>query len=163
MAEPATFTGDKELERVLLKLPERVQSRVLKSAIRVAGKPIVKSQRSAVKKKVGRDAQGRFTSDETSRSTGNLAKSVGTSLKTFKGSGNTVLFIGPRKGFVAPNGEEAAKYGIGIERGWRNRTPIPFMRQSFEAGKSTVVRDFQKGIGDKIEREAVKLAGEQKR
>ena len=139
-----TLTGDKELERLLRKLPERVQTRVLKKAIRVAGKPIRKSQRDGIKKH---------------NKSKQLQKSIGTKLVTYRHSGNTVLVVGPRVGFVAENGEDAAKYALGIERGWRNRVPQPFMRRSFEQGKRTVVGDFQKGIGNGIEKEAQKLAG----
>ena len=139
------LTGDKELELLLVKLPEKVQTRVLKKAIRFAGKAIVKLQRDGIRRH---------------NKSKQLQKSIGTKLKTYR-SGNTVLIVGPRKGFVAENGERADKYAIAIERGWRGlsgRTPDPFMRLSFAKGKRTVLGDFKKGIGNGIEKEAAKLA-----
>ena len=141
-----TLTGDKELERLLRKLPEKVQTRVLKKAIRFAGKSIRKSQRDGIKKH---------------NKSKMLQKSIGTKLKTYRKDGNTVLIVGPRKGFVAENGERADKYAIGIEFGWRSaggRLPDPFMRRSFSKGKRTVLGDFKTGIGNGIEKEAAKLA-----
>ena len=160
-----TLTGDRELERLLLKLPEKVQARPLKKGIRFAGKPIRKSQRDGIKK---------YNQTKT------LQKSIGTRLKTYRSSGNTVLVIGPRIDFlVSVQGiddaktarkqgftrvrylnppQDAAKYGLGIERGWRGRVPDPFMRRSFEKGKRTVLGDFKRGIGNGIEIEAARLA-----
>lgn len=145
MAAPAEFdiTGVPELTRLLNELPDKIQSRVLKKAIRFAGRKVVKSQRTGI----ARHNKSKM-----------LQKSIGTTLKTYKRSGNTVLIVGPRKGFVAENGEPAGTYGTGIEKGWRNRVPDPFMRRSFEAGKATVVPDFQFAIGNGIEKEAAKLA-----
>ncbi len=159
-----TLTGDKELERLLRKLPDKIQTRVLKNAIRFAGKRIVKFQRANAKAAILGGTAGRSKKKQAAAkaagatTAGTLVKSIGTRLKTYRSDGNTVLIIGPRKGFVAENGERADKYAIGIEFGWRNRVPKPFMRKSFAQGKPTILGDFKTGIGNGIEKEAAKLA-----
>lgn len=139
------LVGDRELRAMLKHLPEKVQTRVMKSAVRYAGRRIRKFQRDGV---------------QPHNQTKTLHRSIGTKLKTYR-SGNTVLIVGPRKGpkYMNPtNNERADKYAVGIERGWRGRTPDPFMRRSYLMGRATVVGDFVQGIGNGIEREAQKLA-----
>jgi HK97 gp10 family phage protein len=133
-----SLAGDKELDHKLATLSGRVQRRLIKKAVGFAGRRIRKDMRDHV------------PVDE-----GVLKKSIGTKTKTFK-DGNTLLVVGPRKGFVAENGERADKYAIGIEHGWRGREPIPFARTAYERGKATVVEDFQAGLGNGIEKEALK-------
>jgi HK97 gp10 family phage protein len=132
-----SLTGDKELMRKLETLAPRVQKRVIKKAIGFAGRKIRKDMRENV------------PVDE-----GMLKKSIGTVVRTYKQA--VVLVVGPRKGFVADNGERADKYAIGIEKGWRGREPVPFARNAYERGKSTVPADFVEAIGNGIEKEALK-------
>lgn len=140
MAEASiSLSGDKELDAKLATLAARVQKRLIKKAVGFAGRRIRKDMRDNV------------PVDE-----GMLRKSIGTVTRTYRQSGNVLLVVGPRKGFVAENGERADKYAIGIERGWRNRVPVPFAREAYERGKSTATQDFQTGLGNGIEKEALK-------
>jgi len=132
-----SITGDRELDKKLATLAPRVQKRVVKKAAGYAARRARKSVREDV------------PVDE-----GVLKKSIGTVTRTYRNA--VIVVVGPRKSFVAASGERADKYMIGIERGWRGRVPNPIVRRAYEAGKATVMADFQIGIGNGIEKEAMK-------
>ena len=135
--------GLPEVTRVLRKLPARLAKKVFRKATAAAAKPIRKDMRSLYR--------------QNANDTGNLRRSVGIRIKTYRRTGDVIAVIGARK---APKftigGQTAAKYAVGIERGWRNRTPKPVVRIALVRGKSRFVEDFVSALGNNVAREAVK-------
>jgi len=170
--------GAKELEKLLLQLPEHLRNKIMGPATMAGIKPAVKMARAKIRKL---KAHGR---DKAKR--GTLAKSLVSKLnKRRKGRPYVVAGMGPDKDAKAPGGKEpynyASYYGMVVEYGWsdtgiapskmsvragwkkraggsQSRPPYPFMRSSIAAIEPTVLADMQKNIGKKIEREAEKLA-----
>lgn len=137
MAKGLTITGDKQLERKLRKLPPKVQKAAAKSGLTYAAKRPRKLMRDKAK---------------AIKRSGTLAKSIGTRVKSYRRTGISVAVIGPRVGFIAPNGQSAAKYGIMLERGANGMQPQPFVRQTLAQTEPFAVRDFKTGIGNRIEK-----------
>jgi hypothetical protein len=167
MAEAVHLEGFKELDRMLKQLPVKMETRVLKAAVLAGLKGAV--TKSKAKARVIKDS-------------GALAKSIKseTLKKRRRSSPYVVATAGPRKDAKASNGEWCAKYGMVVEfgfsdtgispggirrKGWKkryrgslSRGPYPFMRSSLAEQAPYVLRDMQRNIGKKIEKEAAKLA-----
>ncbi len=171
MAKPAgmTLTGDKELERLLRKLPDKVQKRVIPAAVTFAAKRPLREYKAKVK------AAGiKFPT-----------AAIGAKHKTYRRTGIRVATIGAKKGFYIgeptekePLGQSLAKVLTVWEYGWRDtppteqrkkkwvkrgqgsasRPPRPMLRPVYLAAQSYILGEFQRGIGRAIEKEAAKLA-----
>ena len=132
-----SMTGNAELDRRLRLLPDKLQSRVVKKGIRAAGKPILKTAKARVPVE-----------------TGALKKSLGTKLKTYRHSGNSVLIIGPRTDDRYTKGERKPhKYAHLVERGTKHIPAVPFMRFAFMSQQDTAKREFQKKLEVDVEKE----------
>lgn len=161
-----SLTGVAELEKWLYLFPARLQKRVLTKAVRFAGRALRKDMRDNIP--FGRFHAVLYHSGKLSKrwTLGNTATAMKAAIKTalrVYPSGNVVLVVGPEKGLVSPSRpnkpQRLDKIAIGIERGWRNRVPKPWMHQAYERAKSSgsAIRDFRASIGMSVDKEAVRL------
>lgn len=145
------LTGDRELEQLLRKLPDKVQTQVVKSALRfVAKKPTKKYQAQLA-----------------SHGLGFASAHIKAKFKTYRRQGNSVVIIGADKDAPEYKGQPVEKILNVDEYGWTkrgegpgSRPPRPILRTIFAKLKSNnqIVSDFKKAIGRKIELAAKRLA-----
>jgi len=74
--------GQRRLLRKFNRLPSRVQKRVLRQAVKAAGKPVIKAARAKC------PTESKL-----------LKKSIGSKVKVYRTSGTIVLIIGPRTNY----------------------------------------------------------------
>lgn len=135
-----TLTGDKELDRMFQRLPERVQRKVLRQAVSAALTPVVK----VAKRSVPVDTK-------------TLKKSIGKKIKTYKNDGVVWGAVGVRK--------DEEKFVTVIDGKRRNprlyahlvEGRTGFMRRTFDTTRSKMLSIMKKKLGSGIEREAKKL------
>jgi len=154
--------GGAEMQRALLRLEDRLQRKVLTTAVRKAARPIVRSARG----KVPRDRDL-------------LRRSLGTRIKRYRQSGNHVAIIGPRTGFAQtdeqgrrrdpakyghiveggaePHFQVAAKIGPIVIRAFRHpgTRPQRFMEPAFDENKTTALNI----MGDEVRKGITKAGG----
>ena len=140
-------TGAKQLDKVLrdlAKVDNRAGRKVMRQALTVAAKPIVRDAKAKVAKR-----------------SGNLRRSIGA--VSPKGSGTKVsVKVGPRtggkwKGFHG----HLVEFGHALVRGGKviGHVPAkPFMRPAWDTNKGGVLRTIGREIGPRIEKEAARLA-----
>ncbi len=157
-----SLTGVKALDRTLATLSVKMQTKLLKKAVRVSAKPIV----DKAKQIVGGAAE-RF---------GFLRRSLGVRLRTYP-SGNTVAIIGargPRRrtrgkitsasvgdfAFEGPDGRihVPAFYAHHVELGTVFQGAQPFLRPAFESRKAEAKARFQSKAAEDIEKQATIIA-----
>lgn len=90
--------------------------------------------------------------------TGQLKKSLGKRHKTYRGSGTTIVVIGPRMGFKNPEtGRNPVRYAHLVELGTANASPQPFLRPALMSTHGIVTNDYQRKVWAGIRREAEKM------
>jgi len=140
-------TGDKQLERKLARLPDRVLNRVVRRASAKAMIPVSRSAKA-----------------NAPRETGLLAKSIGRKTKVFKSGGTVQTVVGPRLGFkqmvTLPNGKTMLrnpfKYAHLVEFGTRHSAAKPFMRPALESNKGAIIAVYRSELASGVVREAVR-------
>ena len=143
----ATLLGDKELERTLKTLGERVQRKVTRQAVNAACTPIVKAARN-----------------NAPEESGLLKESLAKKIKTYPASMTVVGIIGPdteTKGEYKGEKRWPAKYAHLVENGHINPDgkfvpPHPFMRPAYESTQAMALDAMKDKLGKGIEREAAK-------
>ena len=136
--------GDKELRKILEKLPEKVDVRLLKAAACRAAKPLVKAARRKAPSK-----------------TGNLRKSIGTqALRSYNGS--AAVLVGPRTGkrqkydgwyshFVEYGTRGIVRYKTKrYSKGQRYKADIkakPFMRPAYDQEHANAMKEYENHVG----------------
>ena len=167
--------GFNELEALLRQLPEKLRRRVIGPATAAGLRPALMKAKN----------KARAMRSPGTKKTGILAKSLGMeTLKRRRNRTNVVVSMGPRKTFKTAGKEPysyASYYGMVVEFGWSDtgiapskksvragwmkraqgsasRPPNPFMRTSLEEQAPRVLNDMMNYIGNKIEKEASKLA-----
>lgn len=141
------LTGDKALERKLRTLGERVQRKVLRSAVSAAGTPVLKSARSKVKKR-----------------TGLLKKSLGKVIRTNKKTQSVAAIIGPRKGVSGEhNGkvQKPSRYAHLVEKGFideaGNHVPAqPFLNPAMAETEGQALNVMQTKLAEGVIKESSK-------
>jgi len=140
--------GAKDVNKVLQRLPQRVQKNIFRSAIRAATRPVIKDARKALYK------QGSVRSKS-------LWKSITAIVKTYK-NGTVGAFVGPsRKYRGTHNGKRVTpwKYAHLVERGGDGGRlrPRPFLAPAI-AGKLTATKNaFAQQIRKRLPVEIAKL------
>jgi HK97 gp10 family phage protein len=146
------LTGDKDLLKVFDKLPDKVATKVTRSALRAGGN-IVKKQAAAnaplrqfdlIGGKIGKKVHSK--SDKL-RYPGHLKKSVVVKVKK-KGKNFLILAV---------TTTSQAWYGMFIEFGTRFIRATPWLRPAFETTKSAVLKKIEQILWRGIKREAKKL------
>ena len=74
-----------------------------------------------------------------------IKKSIGAVVRVYD-SGAVVGVVGPRVNFLAHNRERIDKIAIGIERGWKNRTAVPFMQETLQNQHSAFPKNFEREL-----------------
>ena len=119
-----------DLLRQLNKLPEKMQNRIIKGAVRASAKPIVQEAKRLVPVR-----------------TGNLKKSIGVSSR--RGSKTVVrVSVSPRRG-----GKHDGYYGMWIEFGTKKMQPHPFLRPAFERKGADTIKFFKEYLKKRIDKE----------
>lgn len=94
--------------------------------------------------------------------TGQLAKLTDMKVKTYKGSGNTVAVIGPKKGgkIIHPvyGPVDPHKYANLVELGTERSSPKPFLRAALMTTKGQVASVMGNKARDQLAREVAKAA-----
>jgi len=158
MSGEIELIGDKELRKVLEKLPEKVDVRLLNAAGRRAMKPFVKSAR--------RKAPSR---------TGNLRKSIGTRAMR-PVNGVSTIVGGPRTGkrqkydawyshFVEFGTKGVVRYNTKrYKKGQRYKSDSkakPFIRPAYDQEKANMMKEYEKEVAfvtqKYLEKQAAKM------
>lgn len=146
----AKIKGMRELQRMLKKVPAKIQNKASRAAVREASTPML------------RDVRRRAKTAIRSRS---LGKSIGRRIKTYRRNGVTVAVIGPRLDFVSPSGTKIARLAHLIEFGTARRfqrktkrttgfmRASPFLRPAFDSHK----REYVKLYSARMAREVTRL------
>src|SRR4051812_20572613 len=100
MSSGAVLKGDKQLERLLRGLGDRVQRKVLRAAVSAGATPVVKTAKARARKRSGL-----------------LKKSLGKKVVTNKRTQSATAIVGARKSVTGPNGERPARYLHLVEKG----------------------------------------------
>ena len=122
--------GAKELDKVLASLPQAAAKQQLKAALRIAGKPVVKTARSKAPKKTGAGA-----------------KSIKLRVMT-KTRVPAAVSIGP---------DQDHWYLALSERGTAKQAAKPFLRPAWDAHKIAVVKTFSRSMWQALERFSKRL------
>ena len=125
-----TLIGDKELLAAFGDLERRAQSGIVGKALRAASRPIVNAARDNL-----RAGNHKFT--------GNLIKSIGLRIKTYRKDGRTIAVIGPRwpegaHGHLVEFGTGPRQTEKGKSTGFMPATP--FLRPAFDAFKGAALQ-----------------------
>jgi HK97 gp10 family phage protein len=121
--------GLEELDKAVRKLPQNVQKRVLKGALRAGGRVIVKSAKQKVRKK-----------------TGTLRKSI--HLKTGKSRDGAKVFVATKP---------EAFYSHMVEFGTSKMQARPFLRPAFDETQEEVIKAIGAALAKGIIKETDKL------
>jgi len=139
-----SLTGDRKLMRAFGRLEGRVQQRFAGQAAAESVKPMVKAAKASAR---------------AAKDSGQLAKSIGSVRRTYRGSGASVVVIGVRKGFrVVIDGKprDPRRYARLVEFGTRYAAPRPFLRPAFDSHKGRVIRLYSDGLWKRIRKEAAR-------
>lgn len=125
-----TLIGDKELLAAFGELGRRAQGEIVRKALRAASRPIINAARDNLQAQTGGEG------------TGNLRKSMGLRMKTYRNSGSTVAVIGPRwpqgaHGHLVEFGTTTRVTKKGISRGFMPARP--FLRPAFDTFKGAAL------------------------
>ena len=71
-----------------------------------------------------------------------IKKSIGAVVRVYE-RGTVVGVVGPRVNFLAHNRERVDKIAIGIEKGWKNRTAVPFMQETLQHQEAAFPKRFK--------------------
>lgn len=120
--------GLEEAVKALEGVDKKVRRKAIRKAVGEAGKIVLKSAKSDVRKK-----------------TGLLRKSLGRKVKVYRGSGVAAAIVGPRGGFkgaVTRDGKEVISdpvhYAHLVERGTSHSAPLPFLKPALEGNQSRI-------------------------
>ena len=173
------LTGDVKLRRLLRLLPSRVQKRVMRTALKAAAKPlttIAKARARAIPRRtpdVGIITTGSGGSKslkplkgKRNEPRGTLARSIGTvKFRTYQ-NGDSVVRIGPRKGFRVPDPSRSFKeikyidprhYLHILEFGAWNTPARPILRPAMMQAKPMLAPAMAAIVRKGIDRETKKL------
>lgn len=145
----ARLEGFKELERTFKTLGERVQRKVLRSAVSAASTPIVKAAKANA---------------EDSKESGTLKKSLGRKIKTYKDTQTVAAIIGPRTSVTGTwKGRKRwpAKYAHLVERGHIDEKgnfvpPKPFLKPAYDSTEHQALNVMSNKLAEGVTREAAK-------
>jgi len=154
--------GIKEFNDGVMKdLPQKIRGRIMRDAFKKAAKPVVKTMKAEVPKRLPTRRPDPRPADPTLRE---LRKSIGSVIKTYRNTGTTVAVIGPRVGdkyraSVNKNNthNRLTTIAVGIERGWKGRGVNRFVRRGYLAARRQFPKDLAKQIGPAIEKEAARI------
>ncbi|HEV2294091.1 MAG TPA: HK97-gp10 family putative phage morphogenesis protein [Tepidisphaeraceae bacterium] len=140
-----TLTGDKQLAKLFNTLGERVQRRVLRSAVNAAGTPVLKAARR-----------------NAAKESGTLKKALGKKVKTSKDKKAVTAIIGPRRGVTGTyrgKVRKPSRYAHLVEKGFidehGNHVPAqPFLRPALEETQAEAVGVMGVKLAAGIVREA---------
>ena len=106
------------------------------------------ARRQSGKKLTTTGTKGKTKVKATKQSGGTMnliKKSIGSVVRVYK-SGTVVGVVGPRKGYFAHDRERIDKIAISIEKGWKNRTPVPFMEETMQNTRANFKTTFKKEL-----------------
>lgn len=144
MANGMTLKGDKQLERMFRTLGERVQRKVLRSAVSASATPVLRSARA-----------------KAPRRSGLLRKSLGKKVVTNKKAQSASAVIGARKSVRGPDGQRPARYLHLVEKphigpGGEYVPGQPFLNPSLDESKGQAEDVMAAKLREGVEREAMK-------
>ena len=144
-----SLRGDKELIRMLDRLPVKIARKVVPAAASKSMTPVSKMAKKLVRGQT--------------RGTGLLSRSIGKKRKIYRASGNTIVVVGVRMEFKRKAGGSSqggfrnpSKYAHLVEFGHSTPgggfvAPKPFLRPALQRNlgkiKSTMSREIMIGIG----------------
>ncbi len=128
------MTGVRALNRVLRKLPKKIQGRVLQSAAAAGGRVISKAAKQNV-----------------AVATGALRDSIAARKPSGKGRSSGIVLVGP----TWPQGA----HGHLVEFGTEHMRAQPWLRPAWDAKKDVALDKIGVSLGRAVERAAVKIAG----
>lgn len=139
MAFDVVLEGNVKLQRELKRLPDVVRRRILRPAVKRALSPITK------------DAKRRAPVR-----TGQLKRSIGNVVRTYKRSGIVWGGVGPRTGFkVFIDGEpvDPVHYAHLVELGTHGEPGHPFLRPALDANRARALAIVADGIRTGLDKE----------
>lgn len=140
--------GDKEMEKVMDALPERMQKNVLAAAVRGGASTISKA------------AKGNIKADGTVR-TGLLHKSITIKVKRYTRDGVIYAAVGASRRVIGTtvNGRRIvpANYAHLVEHGTRTSRAKPFLRPALDANRKAVFDGMTRRARKGLAREIMKL------
>lgn len=155
--EIVNISGVKEMEALLLQLPEAVAKKTLLIALRNSAKPILEEARRLAP--VGRESKGRLRLRSTK--SGKISISNYGKLKLDLKIINIPSNKTEHSATVAVTVGRAF-WGMFLEFGTKHQKKMPFMRPAFESKKMEALSLIGKEIGDVILKTANKLSRNKK-
>lgn len=138
----ADLKGFRELTAKLDQLKRSVRNRILRKAVTAAAGIVVNAAKAACPVE-----------------TGQLRKSIGKRIKTYRRTGVVVGIVGPRTGFKnATTGRNPTKYSHLVEFGSATSAAKPFLRPAFDGNQSACLQKMAEVIEQELEQEARKAA-----
>lgn len=133
-----SLSGDKELKRKLQRISDAAERKVGRQALVQAARPIIQAAKANISMKgASRKRRREFrAAGKPGSVTGNLRKSIGYRLKTYKRTGVMVLVLGPRwpqgaHGHLLEYGTAQRQTSEGLNRGIG--PALPFLRPAWDA------------------------------
>jgi len=143
-----SLSGDKQLQRKLQRISDYVETKLSRDALKQAAAPIIKAAKANIATKgASRKRKREFNiGGKPVSGTGNLRKSIGYRMKTYKTSGVLVLVLGPRwplgaHGHLVEFGTQARFTADGVFRGIGPAKP--FLRPAWDANIGQAKRIIQ--------------------
>jgi hypothetical protein len=153
----ATLHGSKEFNKAMKDLPQKIRGRIMRDAFKKAAKPVVKAMKENVPTRLESKGRDPRPGDPTLKE---VKKSIGSKIKTYKESGITVAIIGPRAGEKFRSRITNARLttiSVGIERGWKGRQPVPFVRDTRRSESASFKQRLAAEVGPATEKEAARI------
>ncbi|MBW1612410.1 MAG: HK97 gp10 family phage protein [Deltaproteobacteria bacterium] len=161
-ASPAVIVrGDKEMERILRELPDRLSYNALKSAMKKVAKPLITAMKSRAPKSSKQTfltahrhySKGAFMTKLKRHRPGELRRSIGIVMGKKKAGRAPYMWIGPRFGRKA-TGDNDGWYFHFLEYGTMRQPPQPFIRPAYDSTKRQIEtgmdREVKKLIDDYV-------------
>lgn len=138
------FKGFYDMERSWKKITQKIERTANRKIVRKALRPMVKAARNNVNVRSGQ-----------------LKRSLGVKVKTYKGKHLVQGMVGARRGFniIADDGTriDPANYSHLLEFGTKFMAPSPYLRPAFDSTADEVLQIYSDNIGDEIINEANKV------
>ncbi len=161
----AEWRGMDGVAEVFKKLPQKIRSRILKPAVVKAAKPGIKKMRTNLPKTL--QVTHSYDVRPADPYLKKVRQSIGVKTKIYVESGAAVAVIGARGSVPDAGGKwdspyhmgtvSAAKIATAIDRGWKLKPAVPFIRRTKEQIRSQVQQDLKTHLAAGIKNEAAKL------
>lgn len=143
MSVRVRLEGMQTLLKNLEQFPRTIQRRIIRKAVSAGSTPVLQAIKA-----------------NTPRDSGQLKRSIGRKIKTYRNSGIVIAILGPRSGFrtvIDGRPRNPLRYAALVEYGTSKTPANAFMRRAYATTKQTAQETIRQKLTEEIAKEAAKL------